>query len=161
MQNPLGARKAHTDLLLKRHAFWFAFPSGALMQARQNHISHLKPPLLVRKKKTRWTIKKLNFFSWLTVVTGGNFSCTDSYWRENINAKSCDYRSFHINGIAKLECQKTSQVKREQRTIHRPFKLSLPFVVLKWLNNVLSQSNDYVSSIKCCGQAKQTDCKRM
>lgn len=51
MQNPLGARKAHTDLLLKRHAFWFAFPSGALMQARQNHIPHLNTPLLVRKKR--------------------------------------------------------------------------------------------------------------
>lgn len=61
MQNPLGARKAHTDLLLKRHAFWFAFPSGALMQARQNHISHLKPPLLVRKKKDKVDNKEIEF----------------------------------------------------------------------------------------------------
>lgn len=34
MADLLGARKAHSDLLLKRHAFWFAFSSGALTQAK-------------------------------------------------------------------------------------------------------------------------------
>lgn len=32
--DPLGPRKAHIDLLLKRHAFWFAFSSGVLIRAK-------------------------------------------------------------------------------------------------------------------------------